>query len=145
MGNVPSYVKEYENTKAALEELKCSHNVFVNKHSQLRQKYTLLNDKNNKLLNDNNCLKSTNAKLTKEIENLREDNHEYSFDISRYMLMIDKMKDRLRILNDKTLLSEFIKENNNIMLDDEFEKQYLETFLEYLISKMHKEVEQLVC
>ena len=54
--------------------------------------------------------------------------------------MVNKLEDRLRILHDcddcEALLNEFLKNNNNLMLDDEFEKQYLETFLIFLRSKI---------
>lgn len=144
MGNTSSYMKEYEKTKDRLEELNSSHSLFVKKHLQLRQKYTSLNDNNELLLNENKMLRKNNEQLSKEIEKLRDDNSEYSYDITRYLLIIDKFKEKLRLLNDTTLMTDFIKENNNTMLDDDFEKDYLEAFVNYLINKMHKEVEHFL-
>jgi len=144
MGNTSSYIKEYNITRDKLEDLSSSHSQFVKKHSQLRQKYISLNENNGLLLNENKLLRKNNEQLSKEIEKLRDDNSEYSYDITRYLLIIDKFKEKLRLLNDKTLMTDFIKENNNTMLDDDFEKDYLEAFVNYLINKMQKEVEHFL-
>lgn len=91
---------------------------------------------NNDLTKNVDDLEMKIRELSKELEDIKDDKSEFESDIYRYLKIISSLKQNISLLKNKLLISDFISMHKNNILDREFEEDYLNKFIQYILSKM---------